>query len=1071
MLVTKRNGETEKVDLDKIHKVLEWAAEGLDVSVSQVEMNAQIQLFEGIKTSDIHDTLIKAAADLISVETPDYQYLAARLAVFQVRKQVYGDFKVPGLLEIITDLTEKGIYDKGILETYNEQEISHFNNLLVHDRDLDFAYAGMNQLISKYLLQDRVSGKLYESPQIAYMVISMVLFGGYPVVQRSKYVAKMYEALSLQKVSLPTPIMAGVRTPSRQFSSCVLIEAGDSLDSIAEASSAIIKYVSQRAGIGLNVGAIRGLGSEIRGGEAVHTGLIPFLKLFQASVKSCSQGGVRGGAATVFYPLWHQEVESLLVLKNNRGVDENRVRQMDYGVQLNKLMYQRLIQGGNITLFSPHAVPGMYDAFFADQDKFEQLYLAAEADDTIPKTTVKAVDLFSQMMQERSQTGRIYIQNVDHCNTHGPFEPAVAPVKQSNLCVAPETQILTDAGYIEISSLEGERVNVWNGEEFSEVEVRQTGTQQPLMKVTTDSGQTLECTPDHKWYIMKSYGGKPVEVRTKDLKVGDKLIKFDLPIIDGKETLKDAYVNGFYTSDGCLTPQGQRVYLYATKRPLKHLFKEDGWTIQDEYDREYTHYKDLKDKFFVPLSGYTVESRLDWFAGALDGDGCVYRNGTNQQLVLTSNNYLYLQEVQMMLQTLGVSAKIRGQLPEGLRSLPKNDGTGDYKLYHCMETWRLLVTSNDVYKLHEMGLKLHRLEIVSHLPQRCAKHFVKVESVKDEGRVDDTFCFTEPKRHMGMFNGILTGQCVEIALPTAPTMPNGEGEIALCTLAAFNLGKIKKLSELEPLADLLVRALDNLLDYQDYPMPQAWRSTEKYRPLGIGVINYANYLAKRGFNYSSDAGNNETHKLFEAIQFYCLQASNKLARETHPCLGFENTKAAQGILCVDTYKKDVDSVHTEELTLDWDGLRRNIVEYGLRNATVTALMPSETSSQLANATNGIEPPRSLVTSKQSKDGVVKQVVPGLSDGLKYETVWEMPSTQGYLEKMAIMQKFICQSISSNTYYDPANFPNGVVPIRQTLKDLLTAYKLGIKTLYYHNTRDDTIIDTGEEDCEGGACKI
>lgn len=746
MLVTKRNGETEKVDLDKIHKVLEWAAEGLDVSVSQIELNANIQLFEGIQTSDIHNTLIKASADLISVDTPDYQYMAARLAMFQVRKQVYGDFPVPSLLSIIQNLVSKGIYDKEILERYTPQEINHFDTLLNHDLDLTFAYAGVNQLISKYLLQDRVTGKLYESPQVAYMVISMTLFESYPVVQRSKYVKRMYEALSQQKVSLPTPIMAGVRTPSRQFSSCVLIEVGDSLDSIAEASTAIIKYVSQRAGIGLNVGAIRGLGSEIRGGEAKHTGMIPFLKLFQASVKSCSQGGVRGGAATVFYPLWHQEVESLLVLKNNRGVEENRVRQMDYGVQMNKLMYQRLLSGGDISLFSPHAVPGMYDAFFADQDLFEKLYVEAEADPAVKKTKVKAVTLFSQLMQERSQTGRIFIQNVDHCNTHGPFEPAVAPVKQSNLCL-------------------------------------------------------------------------------------------------------------------------------------------------------------------------------------------------------------------------------------------------------------------------------------------------------------------------------------EVSLPTLPAMPNGEGEIALCTLAAFNLGEIKKLSELEPLADLLVRALDNLLDYQDYPMPQAWRSTEMYRPLGIGVINYANYLAKRGFNYSSDAGNNETHKLFEAIQFYCLQASNKLARETHPCKGFQNTKAAKGVLCVDTYKADVDSIHTEELALDWAGLRSNIVEYGLRNATVTALMPSETSSQLANATNGIEPPRSLVTSKQSKDGVVKQVVPGLSDGLQYETVWQMPSNQGYLEKMAIMQKFVCQAISSNTYYDPANFPNGVVPVRQLLQDLLTTYKLGIKTLYYHNTRDDTVIDSGEEDCAGGACKI
>lgn len=747
MLVTKRDGSTEHMDIDKVHKVLEWAAEDLNnVSVSQVELNAKIQMFDGIKTSDIHDTLIKAAADLISEETPDYQYMAARLAMFQARKQAYTGFQVPHLVGIVKELTDKGLYDPVIAQSYSGSELEELNSLLNHDADMQFSYAAVNQLLSKYLLQDRVTGQLYESPQIMYMMISATLFISYPKKTRMTYVKRMYEALSNQLISLPTPIMSGLRTPSKQFSSCVLVEAGDSLDSISAASTAIIKYVSQRAGIGLNVGAIRALGSPIRDGEARHTGLLPFLKLFESSVKSCSQGGVRGGAATTFFPLWHLEIESLLVLKNNKGTEFNRVRHMDYGVQLNKLMYQRLIEGGNITLFSPHSVEGLYDAFFSDQSEFERLYLTAEQDDTIKKKTIKASELFTLMMQERANTGRIYIQNVDHCNTHSPFDQKVDPVKQSNLCM-------------------------------------------------------------------------------------------------------------------------------------------------------------------------------------------------------------------------------------------------------------------------------------------------------------------------------------EIALPTKPVESHDKGEIALCTLAAFNLGKIERLGDIEPLADLLVRALDSVLSYQDYPMPQALAHTLKYRPLGVGVINYAYWLAKQGFNYSSRDGNNATHELFEAIQFYLLDASNALAKETYPCTAADTLKAANGFLCVDTYKKEVDELHTAELLLDWQGLRESIYEYGLRNATVSALMPSETSSQISNATNGIEPPRALVTSKQSKDGVVKQVVPGLAEGVKYETVWEMPNNQGYLEKVAIMQKFVCQSISANTNYSPRNFAGGAVPIRQLLADLIMAYRNGIKTLYYHNTRDDSELTIEDDGCESGACKL
>lgn len=753
LFVTKRNGHKEPIDLDKIHRVLDWAAEGLDnVSVSQVELKSHIQFYDGIRTADIHETIIKATADLISEQTPDYQYMAARLAIFHLRKKAYGQFEPPHLYQHVARLVDMGKYDKHLLEDYTQAEFEELNTHLDHWRDMDFSYAAVKQLEGKYLVQNRVTGEIYESPQFLYMLVAACLFSKYPKDTRLDYIKRFYDAVSTFKISLPTPIMSGVRTPTRQFSSCVLIECDDSLDSINATASSIVRYVSQRAGIGINAGRIRGLGSPIRGGEAFHTGCIPFYKYFQTAVKCCSQGGVRGGAATLFYPLWHTEVESLLVLKNNRGVEENRVRHMDYGVQINKLMYQRLIKGGDITLFSPSDAPGLYDAFFADQDKFEELYVKYEQDPAIRKKTLKAVDLFSLMMQERAGTGRIYIQNVDHCNTHSPFDPSVAPVRQSNLCL-------------------------------------------------------------------------------------------------------------------------------------------------------------------------------------------------------------------------------------------------------------------------------------------------------------------------------------EIALPTKPlnNIDDESGEIALCTLSAFNLGAIEKLEDLEEMADLAVRALDALLDYQDYPIAAAKKGSMGRRTLGIGVINYAYYLAKNGARYSDGSGLALTHRTFEAIQYYLLKASVQLAREFGPCPLFGETTYAQGILPIDTYKKDLDALCNEPLHLDWESLREEIKSVGLRNSTLTALMPSETSSQISNATNGIEPPRGLVSVKASKDGILKQVVPEY-DRLKdqYELLWKQPSVDGYLQLVGIMQKFVDQAISANTNYDPARFEGNKVPMKQLLKDLLTAYKYGIKTLYYHNTRDgadDAQTDLQDDGCAGGACKI
>ena len=755
ILVTKRDGSKESIDFEKIHRVIHWASKDLEnSSVSQVEINAQLAFFDGIKTEDIHETIIKSAADLISTDVPDYQYLAARLAIFHLRKKAFKSFTPPSLIDHVTKLTNLGIYDKDILNKYNASEFEEFNNYIDHWRDMNFSYAAVKQLEGKYLVQNRVTGEIHESPQMLYMLVGMCLFQEYKGKARIKIVKRFYDASSNFKISLPTPIMAGVRTPTRQFSSCVLIETDDDLDSISAASGAIVKYVSQRAGIGINAGKIRALGSPIRGGEATHTGCIPFFKHFHTAVKSCSQGGVRGGAATLFYPLWHLEVEGLVVLKNNTGTDENRIRHLDYGVQFNGLMYERFLKDENITLFSPNDVPGLYDSFFADQKKFKKLYEKYEKDDSIRKQQISARELFAMFMKERANTGRIYLQNVDHCNTHGAFDPSQAPIKQSNLCM-------------------------------------------------------------------------------------------------------------------------------------------------------------------------------------------------------------------------------------------------------------------------------------------------------------------------------------EITLPTKPlySVQDKEGEVALCTLSAVNLGALESLDELEDITDIIVRSLDSLLDYQDYPLKAAEIASNNRRTLGIGVTNLAYYLAKNGAKYSDGSGNELIHKTFEALQYYSLKASNEIAEEFGPCPLFSETQYAKGIMPTDSYKKDIDEFCNTELELDWDTLRKNIKAKGLRNSTLTALMPCESSSQISNSTNGIEPPRGFISVKQSKDGILKQVVPEYEKLHKsYELLWDIKDNEGYLQLCAIMQKFVDQSISTNTHYDPSQYDGNRVPMKLFLMDLLKAYKYGIKTLYYHTTRDGASDDQnaaikGDDDCEDGVCKL
>jgi len=765
--VQKRDGAVEALNLDKIHKMVEEACEGLGggVSASQVEMSSGLQFFDGIKTSDIQEILVRSASDLISLDNPNYQFVAARLLLFAVRKQVFGPDWVQGyptVLDHAQKCVSTGVYDDSILRKYTQEEWNKIDSYMDHDRDMLFTYAGLRQVVDKYLVQDRSCGEMYETPQYMYMMIAATLFQNYPTETRLDYVRRYYNAISKHKINIPTPIMAGVRTPLRQFASCVLVDADDSLDSIFSSDMAIGRYVAQRAGIGINAGRIRGINSKIRGGEVQHTGVVPFLKKFESTVRCCTQNGIRGGSATVHFPIWHQEIEDIIVLKNNKGTEDNRVRKLDYSIQISKLFYERFINNEEISLFSPHDVPGLYDAF--GTDAFDACYVDYESDQSIPRKTIGAQELFLDILKERAETGRLYLMNIDHCNSHSSFKDKVY---MSNLC-------------------------------------------------------------------------QEITLPTK---------------------------------------------------PLQHI--------------------------------------------------------------------------------------------------------------------------------------------------------------------DD---------------------------------PNGE--IALCILSAVNIGKVSKKDELEEICDLAVRGLEELVDYQEYPVEAAELSTKNRRSLGIGYIGLAHYLAKQGEHYDDPNAWKLVHDLSESFQYYLLKSSNAIAKEKGKCGYFDRTKYADGILPIDTYKRDIDEFCGTELNHDWDSLRTSIATYGLRHSTLSAQMPSESSSVVSNATNGIEPPRAFLSTKKSKKGPLKQIVPQYGS-LKnnYTLLWDMKGNDGYIKIVAAMQKFFDQAISGNWSYNPENYENNEVPVSVMAGDFLKTYKYGWKTSYYQNTYDNKddlqepieekkesiedllsqILETEEDDCD--SCKI
>ena len=727
--IVKRNGTKEPLDISKISKVVAWACEDLSsVSQSDVEIQSQLKFYNGMTSADIQETLISAAGELISEETPNYQYVASRLINYHLRKQIYNSPNPTRLYDQVRRVVKAGFYDPLLLEWYSEAEFDLLDSFIDHERDFNIVYAGMEQFRGKYLVKDRTTNKFYETPQMVYILIAAALFSQYPKETRMTWVKNYYDAISKFEISLPTPILAGVRTQQRQFSSCVLIDSGDSIESIISASGAIVKYVANKAGIGINGGRLRARGSKVRNGDVSTTGPIEFWKLFQASVKSVSQGGIRAASATLAFPMWHKDVQEMLVLKNAKGTEYNRVRHLDYSVQLNKLMYERYLTGGNITLFSPNDVPGLYEAFFADQDMFKQLYEAAEKNPKIDKKVVSAKELFDTLILERFETGRVYIMNVDHANNHGSFDACVAPVTMSNLC-------------------------------------------------------------------------QEVGIHTK---------------------------------------------------PMRYL--------------------------------------------------------------------------------------------------------------------------------------------------------------------DD---------------------------------PNAE--IGLCILSAINVGKVK-LKDMQRVCALAVRALDALIDYQEYLLPAAANSALNRRTIGIGIVNFAYWMAKNDIKFS-DPDYEKIDELVETFAYHITEASVELAEDFGPCAKWKETKYAKGITPNMTYKRDVDQLVSHQERKPWDELRERMRKSGIRNSTLMACMPAETSALLSNSTNGINAITNLVTIKKSKDGILKQVVPDvLRLKNRYESKWDIDA-ENVIKINAVIHKYIDQYISTNTPYNPTRYEGGEVPQSVLMKDILTAYKYGLATLYYNETND------------------
>lgn len=1044
--VIKRDGRTEPWQEEKTQRWAKYcAAVGADwkeISDKTIEL-----LPETVSTEEIHETMISVCKNKKSLP---YSRAASRLYFGTIRKQMAkNNIPYKGRFEdIYNRLIELGVWDKETMPVYSESMETTWEQVYPEF----FECWQVMQFMDKYSL--RYKGDIAETPQIAAMGIGLAIHGD------TKDGHDLAKAIASGKINMPTPVLNGCRNGDFDSISCCVIRGGDSVDSIGVASHIAYKMTAKKAGIGIEY-ETRSTKDPVKNGRVKHLGKLPIYSELYSAVKMFTQQS-RGGSATMTYRCIDPQIEELIYVKSQRTPENRRIDKIDYSFAYNDAFIEALIYDTDWHLFSIVDAPDVHKAFIEDTYTYNRVVKAA-LDRGANHKTMNARELVKIFLRTRQETGRIYAINLTRVNQHTPF---LDPIFMSNLCVAPETQILTDKGYQVIKDLDGQLANVWNGVEFSQAMVAKTGKDQKLIKVTLSDGSELECTPYHKFYVAVGYTNKSIEKRACELESGDKLIKFNLPVINGTKHLDKAYVNGFFSGDGCHYQNSNIIYLYGEKRELRDRFLgyHTGYSTSEDQDREVIRIPNLEDKFFVPDASYTIESRLNWLSGYLDADGCVYRNGTNEQLVATSVNKEFLMQVRLMLQTLGVSAKVHKQFEAGKHLLPANDGTGELKYFDCQYAYRLLITSVDSQKLIDLGLTFGRLKIEKQTPQRDAKRFVKVESVVDEGRISDTYCFNEPKRHMGMFNGVLTGQCQEIALPNKEYIDmkdlysaKSEGETAFCSIGAINIQRIAP-TEHRVLAHLIVRTINVLIDRCAMFTESMRESINRRRSIGVGLTGVAGFLYSQGLDYD---GTKESLRavsdLAERHYYYLLEESQRLAEiGTYPaCVGIDTDW-----LPIDTMK------FKKESSLDWESMRGK----PRVNSVLVAHMPAESSAVFSNSTNGLYPVRQSIIDKTSRYGSIQYIAPR---GI-YMKAWEVNNKHLALT-YAAFQDFADQSISADYYCDYTALENNKVKMSQLVDEFIFQAVVGCKTMYYVNSNDDnggSLTQQSEsKGCESGSCSL
>lgn len=1110
-VIIKRDGNKEDFDPKKLNGWGEWASKNLDsiVDWSEVVLHIASTSKPEITSVELHNAFIDYC---LTKRSFSYNRMAGRLYISRLYKDLYND-NIPSLKELFSKLVSLNLMSGEFFNSYSDDEYSQLEKIINHKLDFNYAHYQIEQAMEKYSLRDRTTGTYYETPQFGMMRVAMQMCKNRK--NRIDRIKRHYKQYSSDVLNVPSPYYMNSGTSRLGLASCCVHDSYDNVGSLATGNHISYMMTVNSAGQGSKI-RTRSIGDSVRGGTIPHQGKKPYYRAEVAMINSNLQNG-RGGAETQSSDAIDPEIEEILMLKNPMTPSARQVRGLDYSFCFTKLFVEKAAKSEDWHLFSLQECPDLYDAVSKTDDTFEKLYNKYVESGTYRKV-VNARELLRKALGEAVGVGRIYQTNLYEMNKHTPFKE---DIKLSNLCVAPETQILTKNGYEVISELEGENVEVWNGKEWSETTIVKTGENQPLLTVKTSSNQELTCTPYHKWYVQTNYSrGSIVEKRTHELKVGDKLIKFDLPIVHGDDELEFAYTNGFYSGDGCCFKGQQMTYLYHEKRKLLDRIEDMQRIYKDDKQSRIivTHKGNLKDKYFVPNFNYSIDSKLKWLAGILDSDGTVARNGTNESLQIGSSHIEFLRQIQLMLQTLGVTSKINNMSDAGYRKMPLNNGTGENGDFYCQEAWRLLISSSGLFKLSQLGLETHRLQWDKRLPQRNAEQFVTVKEIVDNGRYDDTYCVNEPKRHMVMFNGVLTGNCQEISLPThhyksvdemyiykhlkdgnlnsevrdyfEALNDNVEGEVAVCSLAGINVGKFKhKIGTPEwdaEYAEAAWVALDMIytgITESEYPLPHIEYTAKKRMSAGVGIVDLAHLLAKYKVSYDSQDGRDLIHKVAESHYWHLLNASLKLSKEFGNAEWMDKTRWVDGWLPLDTYNKHVDEVVNVDSQYDWEALRKEVVENGGHAFSVlVAHMPAESSSIKSGSTNGVYPVRDLDLNKSNDTNTVKYVVPESDKlGKYYQNAYDI-SVSDMAKVYGIIQKWTDQAISADQWFKA----QGSDKIKSS--ELLTGWfewaYYGVKTRYYVNTLTAKGVDLNVEvvdntetewqpdssgDCEG--CKL